>query len=63
MAIIQPVQQQQQQLRSLGATPGSWAAGAHSGARRVRWGANSLHGSMALKPRLLDPEEDEQHDT
>jgi hypothetical protein len=38
---------------------GSWAAGAHSGARRVRFGADALHGNMVLKPRLMDPDEDE----
>ena len=37
----------------------SWAAGANSGARRVRFGTfDARHGGVVLKPRLLDPDDD-----
>lgn len=38
---------------------GSWAAGANTGARRVRFGshADPHHSSVVLKPRLLDPDD------
>ncbi|GBG00143.1 hypothetical protein Rsub_12834 [Raphidocelis subcapitata] len=43
-----------------GGTPatGSWAAGANSGARRVRFGGDALRGAVVLKPRLVDPEDE-----
>jgi hypothetical protein len=37
---------------------GSWAAGANSGARRVRFGAESMRSAAVLKPRLVDPEDE-----
>lgn len=45
-----------------GGTPnagGSWAAGANAGARRVRFGTDSLHATLVLKPRLLDPDDED----
>ncbi|KAI8471248.1 MAG: hypothetical protein J3K34DRAFT_520738 [Monoraphidium minutum] len=46
---------------ALSGTPGSWAAGANSGARRVRFGATpaSYRSGVVLKPRLMDPDEEE----